>query len=63
MAKRRVIWTQEASGERRGILQYWAKRNHSKVFSEKLFREFQQASRTLASQPHMGKEAEVEDVR
>jgi len=63
MAQKKVIWTDEAKEDRKQILQYWAKRNRSKVYSEKLFGEFKDGSKAIAKQPFIGKATDVEDVR
>lgn len=63
MARKKVIWTTAAKNERRDILQFWARNNKSKVFSEKLFREFQKSTRTVSEQPFIGKTTEMESVR
>lgn len=42
---------------------FLGKKKPIQTFSEKLFREFQHASKALREQPFMGKSTEVEDTR
>lgn len=38
MAERTVVWTATAARQRREVLKYWIKRNHSTKYAEKLIR-------------------------
>jgi len=39
VAKRKVVWTETAAKQRREILEYWALRNKSTAYPEKLIRQ------------------------
>ncbi|MCX6222347.1 MAG: type II toxin-antitoxin system RelE/ParE family toxin [Bacteroidia bacterium] len=38
MAKRTVVWTETAAGQRREVLRYWTKHNDSSNYAEKLIK-------------------------
>lgn len=62
MAKR-IIWSLRAREERRKILEYWYKRNKSKIYSQKLFKIFQVAVKQIAENPEVGRSTTLEGVR
>jgi plasmid stabilization system protein ParE len=47
MAKRRIIWTNNADADMIEIMAYYAKRNKSKIYSGKLYSEIKQELKTL----------------
>jgi toxin YoeB len=50
MAKR-VIWTIDAKQDKKGILEYWYKRNKSKTYPKKLDKLFKEAVNLIAEYP------------
>ena len=63
MARKEVIWTDDAKLDLYDILEYWDNRNRSKAFSTKLLQDFAEAAERISSFPFHGKESEVEEVR
>jgi len=63
MARKEVIWTDDAKLDLYDILEYWDNRNGSKAFSTKLLQEFDEAAERIGNFPFHGKESETEDVR
>ncbi|MDX1752387.1 MAG: type II toxin-antitoxin system RelE/ParE family toxin [Salinimicrobium sediminis] len=45
------------------ILQYWQKRNKSKVYSQKLFKLFQVSVRQISENPTIGKPTSINEIR
>src|SRR5882757_2701099 len=62
MAKR-IIWTEQASFERREILNYWYFRTGNKKYSKKLALQFRETVKYIASHNYLGRGTELEDVR
>lgn len=60
---RQIIWTVSAQTERREILEYWVKRNKSKIYSIKLNKLIITALREISKSPFTGRKTEIEDVR
>jgi plasmid stabilization system protein ParE len=63
MAQRKIIWSRIAYLQRKNILIYWSERNQSNVFSKKLLKQTQEATRQLAKFPYLGKSTDIKDVR
>lgn len=55
MAKRTIIWSDQAQADRLEILQYWVFRNKSKEFSVKLNSLIIKTIELLAKMPEIGK--------
>lgn len=62
MAKR-IIWSFQAQTDRKQILQYWIERNQSKVYSQKLYRLFQEAVKLISQHPNIGTPTEFGKVK
>ncbi|MBI6115734.1 type II toxin-antitoxin system RelE/ParE family toxin [Salegentibacter maritimus] len=62
MAKK-VIWSSRAQNDRKEILEYWIKRNKSKVYSKKLAELFRQAEILVTNYPEIGKPTDSKNVR
>lgn len=62
MAKK-IIWSKRARKERAGILQYWADRNKSKNYSDKLNNLFNEAIHLLSEHPQIGKVTSRNEIR
>lgn len=62
MAKK-IIWSTRARNDRKEILEYWQKRNKSKLFSTKLFRNFQEAVNQISENPAIGKPTSLKQVK
>ena len=60
---RQIIWTISAQTERREILEYWVKRNKSKVFSKKLNKLIITNLREIGKNPFIGRKTDIADVR
>lgn len=63
MAKHDVIWTKTADLQFVGILDYWAKRNHSTTYSKKLIRIVSERTRQIAQNPFSYKSTDFKDTR
>jgi plasmid stabilization system protein ParE len=62
MAKK-VNWTFRAQQDRLEILEYWANRNKSKVYSAKLYKSISNHIKLIAQAPEIGKPTEFPEVR
>ena len=62
MAKK-IKWPPLAEGKFDEILEYWANRNKSETFSEKLIDLFEDATKLIANFPEMGRSTDIENVR
>ncbi len=60
---KKIKWSIRARQERLEILEYWANRNKSKVYSIKLSQEFLVNINLLPKAPYIGKSVQIEDVR
>ena len=60
---RQIIWTNSAQSERREILEYWIKRNKSKIFSRKLNKLIETALREISKNPLIGRKTDILNVR
>ena len=60
---RQIIWTNSAQSERREILEYWIKRNKSKIFSRKLNKLVETALREISKNPLIGRKTDILNVR
>ncbi|NJY61724.1 type II toxin-antitoxin system RelE/ParE family toxin [Salinimicrobium sp. CDJ15-81-2] len=59
----RIVWSHRARNDRMKILQYWQKRNKSKVYSKKLFKLFQVSVRQIGENPTIGKPTSINEIR
>ncbi|MBC7864424.1 MAG: type II toxin-antitoxin system RelE/ParE family toxin [Bacteroidia bacterium] len=62
MAKK-ITWSVEAQQDRKDILEYWAHRNKSKVYSRKLDKLFREAIKIILNHPGIGRKTDFENVR
>ncbi len=63
MAKRKIVWTETAAKQRRGILEYWTERNKSINFAEKLIEVTAKHLNVIAKNPEAFKESEINTIR
>lgn len=63
MVKSKIIWSQHAKIKLFEILDYFAERNKSKIYSVKLYKRFSNALALIQKHPDLGKKTEIEDVR
>ena len=63
MVKRKIIWSHKARIKLYEILKFFAERNHSKTYSEKLYRRFNKELKLLLKQPDLGIKSEIDTVR
>ncbi len=63
MAKRSVVWTETAAKQRREILRYWAVRNGSTAYSEKLIKLTASRIKIILKQPESFKSADYPETR
>lgn len=60
---RQIIWTLSAHDERIKILEYWVRRNKSKVFSKKLNKLIVTAIKEVSKNPSIGRKTDFANVR
>lgn len=63
MARRNVIWTKTADIQFVGILEYWAKKNKSSVYSKKLIKIVSSRTKQIAENPQIYKATDFKSVR
>jgi plasmid stabilization system protein ParE len=63
MVKRKIVWSHRARIKLYEILKYFADRNKSKTYSEKLYRKFNKELRLLYKHPELGIKTEIDSVR
>lgn len=63
MAPRKIIWSHRAKIKLYSILEFYAGRNKSKLYSAKLYAKFNQEIKLLAKHPNLGIKTEIESVR
>ena len=63
MAQRRIIWSKEAQNDFIATLSFYAERNGSKTYSEKLAGQIQEAIERLREHPLLGRPTNDESVR
>ena len=63
MVKRKIIWSHRAKIRLFEIMEYFAKRNNSKTYSEKLYSKFNKELKLLLKHPELGIKTEIESVR
>ena len=57
MAKKIIVWTETAAKQRRDILAYWTKRNHSIAYAKKLIRLINKQTKIILNHPESFKES------
>ena len=63
MAGRRIVWSKNAEFIFRKILEFYAKRNGTKVYSKKLSKEIKQYLKILTKQPYLGRRTNYKNLR
>lgn len=63
MAQNKIIWSHRARIKLYSILEFYADRNKSKVYSAKLYTRFIKETKLLAKHPNLGIKTEIESVR
>lgn len=63
MAQSKIIWSHRARIKLYSILEFYADRNKSKIYSAKLFTRFNKEIKLLAKHPNLGIKTEIESVR
>jgi plasmid stabilization system protein ParE len=63
MAKRKIIWSHIAEIRLLEILEFYAERNKSKIYSAKLYQRLNRELHILLKQPDIGLNTEIELVR
>lgn len=63
MAKRKVVWTQTAARQRRGVLEYWFNRNKSNTYSIKLLSLSNEKTNVIAQNPKLFRHADFPETR
>jgi plasmid stabilization system protein ParE len=63
MAKRAIVWTETAAKQRREILKYWTKRNHSSKYAKKLITLVHARLDLIAKNPKLYKITSYPDTR
>jgi plasmid stabilization system protein ParE len=63
MVTRRLIWSNRAKISLYNILKFYADRNNSKTYSEKLFNIFNKEAQLLLKYPNLGVITDLKNVR
>lgn len=63
MAKREVVWTRNSELQLQEILDFFAKRNKSGQYSQKLYKKFKAKLKTAAQRPDLGIKTKLEQIR
>jgi plasmid stabilization system protein ParE len=63
VAQRKIIWSHRAKIRLVEIMEFYAERNKSKVYSEKLYRKFNKELQLLLQHPDLGIKTEIASVR
>ena len=63
MVRRDVIWTKTADIQFTGILEYWAKRNKSTIYSKKLVKLVSEPTQQIAKNPLIYKRTNFKNLR
>lgn len=63
MVKRKLIWSNRAKISLYKILKFYADRNNSKTYSEKLFNIFNSEVKLLINYPNLGVKTKLKNVR
>jgi len=58
-----ITWTKTARKARKNILEYWTEQNKSKIYSQKLSKQFRERTKYLSRNNYMGKPTGFKDVR
>jgi plasmid stabilization system protein ParE len=60
---RQIIWTFTAQQERREVLEYWVKRNKSKIYSRKLNKLIISSLQEVSKNPLIGRKTDLLNIR
>jgi len=63
MVQRKLIWSNRAKISLYSILKFYADRNKSKTYSEKLYNKFNQEIQLLLKYPNLGINSDLKNVR
>ena len=63
MAKRIIVWTHTAQKQRRSILEYWAVKNRSTLYSEKLIWLISEQTILISKNPTVFRLTDFKDIR
>ena len=63
MAQSKIIWSHRAKIKLYSILEFYADRNKSKIYSAKLYTRFNKEIKLLVKHPNLGIKTEIESVR
>jgi len=63
MVKRKIIWSPRAKSALFSILDFYFKRNGSKIYSNKLNASLRSSIRLLENHPELGVKADIKNVR
>jgi plasmid stabilization system protein ParE len=63
MVKRKIVWSQQAKIKLYEVLQFFADRNKSKVYSQRLYQKINKELNLLVKQPDIGIKTNIESVR
>ena len=63
MAQSKIVWSHRARRKLYSILEFYADRNKSKIYSAKLYTRLNKEIKLLARHPNLGIKTEIESVR
>jgi plasmid stabilization system protein ParE len=63
MAKREIIWTKVSEIQLQEILEFFTKRNKSRLYSKKLYKKFKTEIKIAAKNPEFGIKTKLDQIR
>ncbi len=63
MVKREVIWTKVSEIQLQEILEFYTKRNKSKIYARKLYKKFKTELLAAAKNPEIGIKTKLDQIR
>ena len=63
MARRKIVWSHKAKIKYFEILEFYHRRNQSKSYSQKIYREIKKSNGLLKNQPRLGLKTDDDSVR
>jgi toxin YoeB len=63
MAKRIIVWSEDAKSELKNILEFYSYKNKSKTHSKNLYKKIQSELNLLIKQPAIGKKTDLINIR
>ena len=63
MARREIVWSKNAEGHLKDVLDFYTQRNKNPTYSRTLYRLFKKELRTVLKKPEIGKKTKIDSIR